>query len=181
MALIPILPYHSHSCLRPEPPSTTCLLLSSVYHPPASFRGNRETPRRYRIKDKAHIYLLPPQLSSSMLEPLALYSTPSCSSSNQVLVPRENFQDLYLTLKDRHRHLDSRAPKPGSTKIEDVKRHVYKVCPCPLLLNSTKSRQGYRAYHKYLPSLHPAANAILYLLMAIFLNGVIRMWQLRLF
>jgi hypothetical protein len=42
-------------------------------------------------------------------------------------VPKESFQDLYLILKDRHRHLDSRAPKPGSTKIEDVKRHVFKV------------------------------------------------------
>lgn len=45
----------------------------------------------------------------------------------KVVVPRESFQDLYLVLKDRHRHLDSRAPKPGSTKVEDVKRHVFKV------------------------------------------------------
>jgi len=45
----------------------------------------------------------------------------------QTVVQREPFQDLYLILKDRHRHLDSRAPKAGSTKIEDVKRHVYKV------------------------------------------------------
>jgi hypothetical protein len=43
------------------------------------------------------------------------------------MVKKEPFQDLYLILKDRHRHLDSRAPKAGSTKIEDVKRHVYKV------------------------------------------------------
>jgi tRNASer (uridine44-2'-O)-methyltransferase len=45
----------------------------------------------------------------------------------QTVVEREPFQDLYLILKDRHRHLDSRAPKAGSTKIEDVKRHVWKV------------------------------------------------------
>lgn len=32
-----------------------------------------------------------------------------------------------MILKDRHRHLDSRAQKPGSTKVEDVKRHVWKV------------------------------------------------------
>lgn len=55
--------------------------------------------------------------------------------SCQVLVAREPFQDLYMILKDRHRHLDSRAPKPGSTstKIEDVKRHVFKVRPAPAL------------------------------------------------
>jgi hypothetical protein len=45
----------------------------------------------------------------------------------QVVIPRDSFQDLYLILKDRHRHLDSRASKPGSAKIEDVKRHVFKV------------------------------------------------------
>ena len=45
----------------------------------------------------------------------------------QVVIQREKFQDLYLELKERHRHLDSRAPKPGSTKVEDVKRHVFKV------------------------------------------------------
>ena len=33
-----------------------------------------------------------------------------------------------MALKERHRHLDSRAAKPGSTKVEDVKRHVFKVC-----------------------------------------------------
>ncbi|WRT69740.1 uncharacterized protein IL334_006731 [Kwoniella shivajii] len=47
---------------------------------------------------------------------------------HDVIVPRDNFQDLYLTLKDRHRHLDSRAPKQGGliSKLEDVKRHVWK-------------------------------------------------------
>jgi hypothetical protein len=43
------------------------------------------------------------------------------------VVKKEPYQDLYLILKERHRHLDSRAPKAGSTRIEDVKRHVYKV------------------------------------------------------
>ncbi|KAK8849703.1 hypothetical protein IAR55_005038 [Kwoniella newhampshirensis] len=45
---------------------------------------------------------------------------------HDVVVPRDSFQDLYLVLKDRHRHLDSRAPRPTSTKLEDVKRHVWK-------------------------------------------------------
>ncbi|WVR08045.1 hypothetical protein IAU60_005090 [Kwoniella sp. DSM 27419] len=54
---------------------------------------------------------------------------------HDVIVARENFQDLYLELKDRHRHLDSRAPKPGvlSTKLEDVKRHVWKCTSLPLV------------------------------------------------
>ncbi|KAK4686049.1 tRNASer (uridine44-2'-O)-methyltransferase, partial [Tremellales sp. Uapishka_1] len=47
--------------------------------------------------------------------------------NHDVIVPRDNYQDLYLTLKERHRHLDSRAAKPGSSKVEDVKRHVYKI------------------------------------------------------
>ncbi|WWC73653.1 uncharacterized protein I206_107625 [Kwoniella pini CBS 10737] len=46
---------------------------------------------------------------------------------HDVIVPRDNFQDLYLILKDRHRQLDSRAPKQGGlSKLEDVKRHVWK-------------------------------------------------------
>ncbi|EIW71493.1 hypothetical protein TREMEDRAFT_42864 [Tremella mesenterica DSM 1558] len=45
---------------------------------------------------------------------------------HDVVVQRESFQDLYLELKEKHRHLDSRAPKPGSSKVEDVKRHVWK-------------------------------------------------------
>ncbi|WWC65874.1 uncharacterized protein I303_108496 [Kwoniella dejecticola CBS 10117] len=46
---------------------------------------------------------------------------------HDVIVPRDNFQDLYLVLKDRHRQLDSRAPKQGGlSKLEDVKRHVWK-------------------------------------------------------
>lgn len=49
----------------------------------------------------------------------------------QVLVKKESFQDLYLELKERHRHLDSRASKPGRNKIEDVKRHVWKVSQHP--------------------------------------------------
>lgn len=47
------------------------------------------------------------------------------SADVQVVVNRESFQDLYLVLKDRHRHLDSRVKKPS--KLEDVKRHVWKV------------------------------------------------------
>ena len=43
------------------------------------------------------------------------------------MVNRETFQDLYLVLKDRHRHLDSRVVNPRGSKIEDVKRHVWKV------------------------------------------------------
>ncbi|ORX37646.1 hypothetical protein BD324DRAFT_389608 [Kockovaella imperatae] len=46
--------------------------------------------------------------------------------THDVLVQKESFQDLYLELKDRHRHLDSRAPRAGSTTVEDVKRHVWK-------------------------------------------------------
>ncbi|OCF42582.1 hypothetical protein I317_03567 [Kwoniella heveanensis CBS 569] len=40
---------------------------------------------------------------------------------HDVIVARDNFQDLYLVLKDRHKHLDSRASRPGmmSTKLED--------------------------------------------------------------
>ncbi|KAL7425199.1 tRNA(Ser) Um(44) 2'-O-methyltransferase [Cryptotrichosporon argae] len=46
---------------------------------------------------------------------------------HDIVVAREPFQDLYLVLKDRHRHLESRAQRPGSTpKLEDVKRHVWK-------------------------------------------------------
>ncbi|WVQ78960.1 hypothetical protein IAT38_001052 [Cryptococcus sp. DSM 104549] len=47
---------------------------------------------------------------------------------HDVIVPRDNFQDLYLALKERHRHLDSRAPNPlsNNSKVEDVKRHVWK-------------------------------------------------------
>ncbi|WVW86884.1 hypothetical protein I302_108939 [Kwoniella bestiolae CBS 10118] len=52
---------------------------------------------------------------------------------HDVIVPRDNFQDLYLTLKDRHRTLDSRAPRGAGliTKLEDVKRHVWKGVPAP--------------------------------------------------
>ena len=57
----------------------------------------------------------------------------------QIIVPRDSFQDLYLALKDRHCHLDSRVPKAGSSKIEDVKRHVFKVS----LVCSIGSRQSF--------------------------------------
>lgn len=40
---------------------------------------------------------------------------------------REPFQDLYQALKERHKHLDSRVPLAWSNKVEDVKRHVWKV------------------------------------------------------
>ena len=53
-------------------------------------------------------------------------------------MPRDAFQDLYLKLKDRHRHLESRKPNPKAriAKEEDVKRHVYKVSHhCTTLLN----------------------------------------------
>ena len=43
----------------------------------------------------------------------------------QVLVDKSNFQDLYLLLKERHKHLDSQVP--GQSKILDLKRHVFKV------------------------------------------------------
>jgi hypothetical protein len=42
-------------------------------------------------------------------------------------VERANFQDLYLVMKGRHKHLDSRKSKPGFNKLEDTKRHVWKV------------------------------------------------------
>lgn len=42
---------------------------------------------------------------------------------------REPFQDLYQALKERHKHLESRKQQPWSTKVEDVKRHVWKVRP----------------------------------------------------
>jgi hypothetical protein len=45
----------------------------------------------------------------------------------KVLVVRENFQDLYLVLKERHKHLDSRKNKEGFNKVMDTKRHVWKV------------------------------------------------------
>ncbi|KLT40961.1 DUF1613-domain-containing protein [Cutaneotrichosporon oleaginosum] len=46
---------------------------------------------------------------------------------HDVVVSREPFQDLYQALKERHKQLDSRVPQPWSTKVEDVKRHVWKV------------------------------------------------------
>jgi hypothetical protein len=62
-----------------------------------------------------------------------MYSATEHGLIKQVVVPRDAFQDLYLKLKDRHRHLESRKPNPKSrvAKDEDVKRHVYKVCPLP--------------------------------------------------
>ncbi|BEI80956.1 hypothetical protein CcaverHIS002_0201160 [Cutaneotrichosporon cavernicola] len=45
---------------------------------------------------------------------------------HDVVVSREPFQDLYQALKERHKQLDSRVPQPWSTKVEDVKRHVWK-------------------------------------------------------
>jgi tRNASer (uridine44-2'-O)-methyltransferase len=45
----------------------------------------------------------------------------------QVVVERTSFQDLYLVLKERHKHLDSQVQKKGSNKLLDVKRHVWKV------------------------------------------------------
>jgi len=65
----------------------------------------------------------------------------------QVIVSRDSFQDLYLILKDRHRHLDSRAPKPGSSKIEDVKRHVFKVSRPSLSIAQLADGVRIRAYH----------------------------------
>ncbi|WVQ95775.1 hypothetical protein IAU59_002874 [Kwoniella sp. CBS 9459] len=54
---------------------------------------------------------------------------------HDVIVPRDNFQDLYLVLKERHKHLDSRTSKPGmiNTKLEDVKRHVWKNTSLPIV------------------------------------------------
>ncbi len=81
------------------------------------------------------------------------------TSRCQIIVPREAFQDLYLALKDRHRHLDSRAPKAGSTKIEDLKRHVFKVsAPLPL------------SFHPSL-SLHPSLFSFPYLFFFPFLSS----------
>ncbi|KAG7558211.1 hypothetical protein FFLO_02864 [Filobasidium floriforme] len=55
---------------------------------------------------------------------------------HDVLVVRENFQDLYLVLKERHKHLDSRKNKEGFNKIMDTKRHVWKdvAIACFLML-----------------------------------------------
>jgi hypothetical protein len=56
----------------------------------------------------------------------------------QTIIRREPFQDLYQTLKERHKHLNSRVAQPWSTKVEDVKRHVWKVssrdCSCFLFV-----------------------------------------------
>lgn len=65
-----------------------------------------------------------PSHSYSLAQP---QSSMPLADDLQVLVKKESFQDLYLELKERHRHLDSRASKPGRNKIEDVKRHVWKV------------------------------------------------------
>lgn len=43
------------------------------------------------------------------------------------MVEKTNFQDLYLQLKERHKHLDSRKQKEGFNKLMDTKRHVWKV------------------------------------------------------
>lgn len=55
-----------------------------------------------------------------------------CAAHTQVVVSREPFQDLYQALKERHKQLDSRVPQPWSTKVEDVKRHVWKVSARPV-------------------------------------------------
>lgn len=48
-------------------------------------------------------------------------------TSSQVIVEKTSFQDLYLILKERHKHLDSRVKKVRSNILEDLKRHVWKV------------------------------------------------------
>lgn len=46
---------------------------------------------------------------------------------HDVMIDRASFQDLYLIMKERHKHLDSRKDKPGFNKLlEDKKRHVWK-------------------------------------------------------
>ncbi|TXT12970.1 hypothetical protein VHUM_01371 [Vanrija humicola] len=46
---------------------------------------------------------------------------------HDVVVSKAPFQDLYQALKERHHTLESRKAKAWSTKVEDVKRHVWKV------------------------------------------------------
>lgn len=72
----------------------------------------------------------------------------------QVLVKKESFQDLYLELKERHRHLDSRASKPGRNKIEDVKRHVWKVSrfECHLSAGTQDNSLGRNHLPTFIPS-----------------------------
>ncbi|KAL1412527.1 tRNA(Ser) Um(44) 2'-O-methyltransferase [Vanrija albida] len=45
---------------------------------------------------------------------------------HDVVVSKAPFQDLYQALKERHHTLESRKAKAWSTKVEDVKRHVWK-------------------------------------------------------
>lgn len=56
-----------------------------------------------------------------------------------------------MILKERHRHLDSRAPKAGSAKVEDVKRHVFKVCMSPTThtFYPTASYHLIKLYHSF--------------------------------
>ncbi|WVF68075.1 hypothetical protein IAT40_002838 [Kwoniella sp. CBS 6097] len=60
---------------------------------------------------------------------------------HDVIVARDDFQDLYLVLKERHKHLDSRAGRPGiiSNKLEDVKRHVWKSTSLPVVTTDDPS------------------------------------------
>ncbi|KAI5449092.1 tRNA(Ser) Um(44) 2'-O-methyltransferase [Naganishia albida] len=55
---------------------------------------------------------------------------------HDVIVEKTSFQDLYLILKERHKHLDSRVKKVRSNILEDLKRHVWKdvAVACFLML-----------------------------------------------
>lgn len=57
-----------------------------------------------------------------------LLSHGSDTRFKQVIIEKTSFQDLYLIMKERHKHLDSRVKKIRSNILEDLKRHVWKVC-----------------------------------------------------
>lgn len=82
----------------------------------------------------------------------------------QVVVPREPFQDLYQTLKERHKKLDSRVPLAWSTKVEDVKRHVWKVSGCGGVTTSyriqTRRTQAHQMTGRCLTTFHFGAHRI---------------------
>jgi tRNASer (uridine44-2'-O)-methyltransferase len=60
-----------------------------------------------------------------------------------VVVEKTSFQDLYLTLKERHKHLDSQKPKITSNKLLDVKRHVWKVSLSPFHYGHFPTKQAF--------------------------------------
>jgi tRNASer (uridine44-2'-O)-methyltransferase len=66
--------------------------------------------------------------------------------NHDIVVSREPFQDLYQALKERHKQLDSRVPQPWSTKVEDVKRHVWKVSearPVPMPMDRARETEAH--------------------------------------